>query len=126
MLILAAYATLKDGQIETVPNAAGWTNLILLGLIPTALSNICVTMSLRLIDSTIVAILGAFEPLTAMVVGILILGDAWSMMSLCGAFLILVAVAMLTVLPRYFDRTRRHLKGSLPEGMDGKENGFSK
>ena len=125
MLILAAYATLKDGQIETVPNAAGWTNLILLGLIPTALSNICVTMSLRLIDSTIVAILGAFEPLTAMVVGILILGDAWSMMSLCGAFLILVAVAMLTVLPRYFDRTRRHLKGSLPEGMDGKENGFS-
>lgn len=125
MLILAAYATLKDGQIETVPNAAGWTNLILLGLIPTALSNICVTMSLRLIDSTIVAILGAFEPLTAMVVGILILGDAWSMMSLCGAFLILVAVAMLTVLPRYFDRARRHLKGSLPEGMDGKENGFS-
>ena len=109
MLILAAYATLKDGQIETVPNAAGWTNLILLGLIPTALSNICVTMSLRLIDSTIVAILGAFEPLTAMVVGILILGDAWSMMSLCGAFLILVAVAMLTVLPRYFDRARRLL-----------------
>ncbi len=66
-------------------------------------------MSLRLIDSTIVAILGAFEPLTAMVVGILILGDAWSMMSLCGAFLILVAVAMLTVLPRYFDRARRLL-----------------
>lgn len=66
-------------------------------------------MSLRLIDSTIVAILGAFEPLTAMVVGILILGDAWSMMSLCGAFLIFVAVAMLTVLPRYFDRARRLL-----------------
>ena len=57
MLILAAYAILKEGNIEIVTNPTCWTNLILLGLIPTALSNICVTMSLRLVDSTIVAIL---------------------------------------------------------------------
>ena len=100
MLILAAYAILKEGNIEIVTNPTCWTNLILLGLIPTALSNICVTMSLRLVDSTIVAILGAFEPLTAMVVGILILGDSWSMMSIGGTFLILLAVAMLTILPK--------------------------
>ena len=100
MLILAAYAILKEGNIEIVTNPKCWTNLILLGLIPTALSNICVTMSLRLVDSTIVAILGAFEPLTAMVIGILILGDSWSIMSLGGTFLILLAVAMLTILPK--------------------------
>ena len=106
MLMLATYATLKEGTIEGVPNVACWTNLILLGLIPTALSNICVTMSLRLIDSTIVAILGAFEPLTAMVVGILILGDTWSVMSISGTFLILLAVAILTILPKYFKSGR--------------------
>ena len=100
MLILAAYAILKEGNIEIVTNPTCWTNLILLGLIPTALSNICVTMSLRLFDSTIVAILGAFEPLTAMVIGIVILGDSWSIMSLGGTFLILLAVAMLTILPK--------------------------
>lgn len=100
MLILAAYAILKEGYIEIVTNPTCWTNLILLGLIPTALSNICVTMSLRLVDSTIVAILGAFEPLTAMVIGIVILGDSWSIMSLGGTFLILLAVAMLTILPK--------------------------
>lgn len=100
MLILAAYAILKEGNIEIVTNPTCWTNLILLGLIPTALSNICVTMSLRLVDSTIVAILGAFEPLTAMVIGIVILGDSWSIMSLGGTFLIFLAVAMLTILPK--------------------------
>ena len=100
MLILAAYAILKEGNIEIVTNPTCWTNLILLGLIPTALSNICVTMSLRLVDSTIVASLGAFEPLTAMVIGIVILGDSWSIMSLGGTFLILLAVAMLTILPK--------------------------
>ena len=100
MLILAAYAILKEGNIEIVTNPTCWTNLILLGLIPTALSNICVTMSLRLVDSTIVAILGAFAPLTARVICILILGGSWSIMSLGGTFLILLAVAMLTILPK--------------------------
>ena len=106
MLILATYATLKEGMIETVPDARCWTNIILLGVIPTALSNICVTMSLRLIDSTIVAILGAFEPLTAVLVGILILGDKWSVMSIIGTLLILLAVAMLTIMPRLFKSSR--------------------
>lgn len=100
MLLLAAYSILTEGNIEKVSQTASWINLILLGLIPTALSNICVTMSLRLIDSTIVAILGAFEPLTAMLVGILVLGDPWNMVSLCGAALILLAVAILTILPK--------------------------
>ena len=79
-------------------------NLMLLGLIPTALSNICVTMSLKLINSTIVAILGAFEPLTAMVVGILVLGDDWSVLSITGAALILLAVAVLTILPKWLSK----------------------
>lgn len=100
MLMLAAYDFSKDGVIATPPNAECWFNLVLLGLIPTALSNICVTMSLRLIDSTIVAILGAFEPLTAMVIGILFLGDPYSLLSCSGAALILIAVAILTILPK--------------------------
>lgn len=106
MLLLAAYAIVREGRMEGVPDTKCWANLLLLGLIPTALSNICVTMSLRLIDSTIVAILGAFEPLTAIVVGILILGDSWSAMSLGGTFLILLAVAMLTILPRFLKALR--------------------
>lgn len=114
MFLLAAYSILREGRIESVPNATCWQNIILLGLIPTALSNICVTMSLRLIDSTIVAILGAFEPLTAMVIGILILNDPWSVLSLIGAALILLAVAILTILPKYIKQinNRRNKKKS--------------
>lgn len=109
MILLAAYNITTEGRIETVPDTECWINIILLGLIPTALSNICVTMSLRLIDSTIVAILGAFEPLTAMVIGILVLGDPWSLLSLSGAALILLAVAILTILPKYINRLRKEL-----------------
>jgi len=102
MLLLAAYDMLRYGRIEPVADNSCWLNLILLGLIPTALSNICVTMSLKLIDSTIVAILGAFEPLTAMVIGILVLADPFSIISIAGALLILIAVGILTILPKLF------------------------
>ncbi len=96
MIYLSLYSIFAEGGVEKVSNLPCLINLILLGLIPTALSNICVTMSLRLIDSTIVAILGAFEPLTAMVVGICFLGDGWSWTSIAGASLILVAVGILS------------------------------
>lgn len=104
MILLAAYDIIVNGEVEPIADSTCWINLFLLGLIPTALSNICVTMSLKLIDSTIVAILGAFEPLTAIVIGILILGDPFSIFSIAGTILILVAVSILTISPKLIKR----------------------
>ena len=100
MLLLSAYSLAVNGSIQITSDYECWYNLLLLGLVPTALSNICVTISLKLINSTIVAILGAFEPLTAMAVGIMILGEPCSIFSLSGAAMILIAVGILTVLPK--------------------------
>lgn len=106
MFLLAVYGWCLNGKVEAISDSSCWINLILLGLVPTALSNICVTASLKLIDSTIVAILGAFEPLTAMVVGIALLGDPYSIISMTGAALILFAVALLTVFPKLLKKYR--------------------
>lgn len=99
MWLLIAFSLLINGGVAEVPDNNCWLNLVLLGLIPTAISNICVTVSLKLIDSTIVAILGAFEPLTAMVVGVVILGEPLGFIGVVGGMLILVAVAILTIKP---------------------------
>lgn len=106
MILLAVYGWCLNGKVEAISDSSCWINLILLGLVPTALSNICVTASLKLIDSTIAAILGAFEPLTAMVVGIALLGDPYSIISMTGAALILFAVALLTVFPKLLKKYR--------------------
>ncbi len=100
MWLLIAYSLMTNGGVEEVPDSSCWLDLALLGLIPTAISNICVTVSLKLIDSTIVAILGAFEPLTAMVVGVVILGEPSGFIGVVGGMLILVAVAILTINPQ--------------------------
>ena len=100
MWLLIAYSLMTNGGVEEVSDISCWLDLALLGLIPTAISNICVTVSLKLIDSTIVAILGAFEPLTAMVVGVVILGEPLGFIGVVGGMLILVAVAILTINPQ--------------------------
>lgn len=96
MIMMAVYQVVIGGGIGTVHKPGLWINLVLLGLIPTALSNICVTTALRLIDSTAVALLGAFEPVTAMIIGICALGDPFKATYIIGAGLILTAVFILT------------------------------
>lgn len=107
MWLLIAYSLMTNGGVEEVPDSSCWLDLALLGLIPTAISNICVTVSLKLIDSTIVAILGAFEPLTAMVVGVVILGEPLGFIGVVGGMLILVAVAILTINPQRLKLIRK-------------------
>ena len=107
MWLLIAYSLMTNGGVEEVPDSSCWLDLALLGLIPTAISNICVTVSLKLIDSTIVAILGAFEPLTAMVVGVVILGEPLRFIGVVGGMLILVAVAILTINPQKLKSIRK-------------------
>lgn len=95
-LYTAVYVLAFEGGIHPITDTTSWVNLLLLGLLPTAFSNICVTMALRIVDTTIVAILGAFEPLTAMVVGVLLLGETCGTATVAGGILILISVAMLT------------------------------
>lgn len=95
-LFLAVYAFVMEDGIEPVRDNGVLVNLLMLGLIPTAISNICVTMSLRLIDTTIVAILGAFEPLTAIVAGVLLLDEVCGLDTVSGGLLVLFAVIVLT------------------------------
>ncbi len=90
-------ATLFRGGLQAIPSARAAVNLTLLALIPTALSNVCLALALRCVDSTIVAILGAFEPLAAMVVGVFAFAEHVGLDTASGVLLILVAVAILTL-----------------------------
>lgn len=104
VIYMSAYALVAEGGIAPITTSEQWTNLLLLGLLPTAFSNICVTMALRMIDTTIVAILGAFEPLTAMVVGVIILGEECNAATVTGGLLVLVAVFILTWKRKHKDK----------------------
>lgn len=72
-----------------------WLNIFGLALLPTAVSFICTTYAIHIIGPTPTAILGALEPVTAVVIGILVFGEVVTPRILTGILLILIAVSFV-------------------------------
>ena len=85
MLFLILYSSFTTGGVQKIGDSRSLISLVLLGLV----------RSLTLIDSASVAILGAFEPLTAMTIGITLMGEPLTMTALIGSVLIIASVLIL-------------------------------
>ena len=97
MLLLTLYAIFTSGGLPAIHTGTTLLNLFLLGLLPTVVSNITLILALKSIGSTLVAILGAFEPLTAMCIGIAVFGEPFTTSIAIGFVLILAAVTLLVL-----------------------------
>lgn len=90
-----------------------WFDVVALAVFPTLISFLCTTAAIQLIGSTPTAILGAFEPVSAVVLGILFLGETLTLRDVAGMVLILVAVTLVVAGARTFrllDRLRSKLR----------------
>ena len=97
-------------ELHMPQTAAQWANVAGLALFPTAISFICTTRAIHIIGSTPTAILGAFEPVTAIILGMTVLGQPISGREWAGIVLILVAVtAVIAAVPiaAHLTRLRR-------------------
>jgi drug/metabolite transporter (DMT)-like permease len=83
------------GGVQPIMGGKMFVNLLLLGLVSTALSNVTLIPAINQIGATLTAILGAFEPLTAMIIGILVFGDHLTPSIALGFALIIGAVVLL-------------------------------
>lgn len=69
-----------------------WGCIIALSIFPTVISFLCTTIAIQKIGPTPTAILGALEPVTAVVVGIFVFDERVSLQDWCGITLIVCAV----------------------------------
>lgn len=86
---------LFDGGVIMPHSTGAWINTIGLGIFPTVVSLIFTSRAIALIGSTETAIFGALEPLTAVVLGIIILGETLTIGPAIGMILIFVSVTVL-------------------------------
>ncbi|MGI6233300.1 MAG: EamA/RhaT family transporter, partial [Prevotella sp.] len=61
------------------------------------LSNVSLIMAVKKIGSVLCAVLGAFEPLTAMCVGIIVFGEPFTLAVSVGFILVLASVMILVL-----------------------------
>lgn len=95
-LVCMSFFSLTMGE-PLMPLTTGheWLFAFLLGLVPTVVSLVYMAMAIKLIGSTPTAIMGALEPVTAVVLGAIIFGDVITLRLSAGIVLILVAVMLI-------------------------------
>lgn len=101
MMLSAFYfmicAFIFEGELTLVRDGRTWLNILGLGLWATMVSNITGVKAIRRIGPTRTSILGALQPVTAVILGVLFLGEHLYMRSVIGIALILAAVSIIVL-----------------------------
>lgn len=109
MMLSALYfiicAFIFNGKLTIITDARSWLNALGLGLWATMVSNITGVKGIRRIGPTMTSILGALQPVTAVILGVLFLGEHLYLRSLIGISIILVAVSIIVL----HQKNRKHI-----------------
>ena len=109
MMLSAVYfiicAFIFKGKLTLITDMRSWLNALGLGLWATMVSNITGVKGIRRIGPTMTSVLGALQPVTAVILGVLFLGEHLYFRSLIGISIILVAVCIIVM----HQKNRKHI-----------------
>jgi drug/metabolite transporter (DMT)-like permease len=77
-----------------------WLNLVGLAILPTIVSTATLAIATRNIGATKASILGVFEPITAILVGTLVFGEALTSNIIVGILISVVAVTFMIIVTK--------------------------
>ncbi len=101
MMLSAFYfiigAIIVNGKLTIITDGRSWLYILGLGLWSTMVSNITGVKGIRRIGPTMTSILGALQPVTAVILGVLFLNEHLYMRSLIGCTIILFAVTIIVL-----------------------------
>lgn len=86
---------LTTDSLHSIPDIPTFGNLLLLAIIPTIVSNLTLIEAIKYIGATQTSVLGAMEPVTAVIVGITVFGEAFTLPIAIGIVLIIAAVTII-------------------------------
>jgi drug/metabolite transporter (DMT)-like permease len=99
-VLFAVIRAFQGGSmLEGVDSAADWGNLIGLAIVPTMISMLTLAMSTRYIGPTKTAVLGVFEPLTAILIGTFLFGEPLTGKMAVGIAICVAAVVFMILKP---------------------------
>ncbi|EGJ72268.1 protein of unknown function DUF6 transmembrane [Bacteroides coprosuis DSM 18011] len=96
VLTTVTYSLFGGGEpIQWLTTSSSWGYVWMLAIVPTVISLITMTLAVNSIGSTPTAIMGALEPLTAVIIGVSIFGEQLTINLVLGIFIILVSVILI-------------------------------
>lgn len=96
LICLTLYALLTPtGALQMLHTPLQWSMAFTLGLVPTVISLVFMAMAIQCIGSTPTAIMGALEPVTSVMLGIVLFGEVLTGRITLGITLILLSVTLI-------------------------------
>lgn len=84
-----------------ISDTVAWVNLIGLALLPTIISTATLSVATRRIGAAKASVLGVFEPITAIIVGVAVLGEPLTLNIILGISLAIAAVLFMVISSRH-------------------------
>ena len=98
MLSLLTYSLISsDLHLMLPPSLRAWFFACWLGLVPTVLSLVLMTIAVHEVGATPTAIMGALEPLTAVAIGVMVFDESLTFRLVVGIVLILSSVLLIVL-----------------------------
>lgn len=94
---MAVYALLSGQQLQLPPTPAAWLWVGWLAVVPAIMALVMMVYAAKYLGSTPTAILGALEPTTAVLIGVFLFDEPFSLRLLFGIVLILAAVTIIVL-----------------------------
>lgn len=94
---MALFALLSGQPLQLPPTPRAWLWVGWLAIVPAIMALVMMVYAAKYLGSTPTAILGALEPTTAVLIGVLIFGEPFTMRLLLGIALILGAVVLVVL-----------------------------
>ena len=100
-VVFFARSAIPGAELMTgLEGGMAWINLIGLAVLPTIVSTATLAISTRNIGATKASVLGVFEPITAILVGTLIFGEALTWNIIAGILISVVAVTFMIIVTK--------------------------
>lgn len=96
-IVISSFFGGEATHIQMLHGTMQWGYAAMLGIMPTLISLVTMAIAIRLVGSTPAAIMGALEPVTAVVIGVTIFGESLSTRLVIGILLILSAVILIII-----------------------------
>lgn len=110
-----------DNYLQPLTTPRMWLFAGMLALLPTVISLVTMTKAVHAIGSTPTAIMGALEPLTAVIIGVTVFGEAFTMRLGVGIFMILSAVILIIASKSFSPRKIISFIGHMVHAVPGRK-----
>lgn len=97
-------------QLIPLPDVTSWGIVSALAVFPTVISLITMARAIQYIGSTLTAILGALEPVTALIFGAVVFGEVLTPRILLGVLLVILAVTVVVIAPVLRRLKKKHIQ----------------